>query len=136
MPMASSHLKIVGLSSFIANNIPVHSPLGPSLVGIGNIRFAFVMRWKSEDSLGWRERAHPCTIGTFNAVRGTREKTLEVDGKHPRKGAFWCFGGLYLVSSDVAGCRSRHPFLAVRVRVRVRQRMGYTCSIGMRCRGW
>src|SRR5947209_20458035 len=53
------------------------------------------------------------TIGTFHERNTTLQKTLEVNGNHPRKRAFGRFGGLLLVrlprSSLIhlcCGCRS------------------------------
>jgi hypothetical protein len=54
------------------------------------------MRGEPEDSLVWGERARPCTIGTFNQLHATVEKTLEFDGNRPRKHAFGCFARLHL----------------------------------------
>lgn len=100
-----------------SDDFPDRFTHGPSLGGHGGIRFAFVVRREPEHSLARRERARPCTIGTFNQRNATVEKTLEFDGNHPRKRAFGCFDCLHLFSHCYYRFRrvllpvGRHSFL-------------------------
>ncbi len=92
-----------GKSALPANHFPDRFALDPSWFGIGSSRFAFVVRLEPQDPTMWFEGARRGTIGTFHERNTTLQKTLEVNGNHPRKRAFGGFGGLLLVSLLVTG---------------------------------
>src|SRR5258708_31621549 len=94
------------------------------------------MRLEPQDPTMWFEGARRGTVGAFHERNITVQKTVEVNGNpHPRKCAFGCLGGLYLISHGVAVCRTLHPCLTVRARVRVRRWIGCARSIGVMRRG-
>ena len=81
-----------------SNHFPGGFTPSPSWLGIGSMRFAFLVRPKPKHVLVQRERACSGTIGTFNQSYATVQKTLKFDGNHSRKRAFGCFACLRLFS--------------------------------------
>src|SRR5947207_2668508 len=89
-PLFFPQLSGWGPSSFPADNIPVCFPFssGPSLSGLGRVRFAFVVRLEAQNSAARRKRPCSPTVGTLHKRDTTLLKTLEVNGNHPEKRAF------------------------------------------------
>ena len=108
---------------------------GPSLLCIGSCCFAFVVRFKSEKTFVKFQRAHRRTIGAFNKVRATVQKTPGFDWDHPGKRAFGCPGRLHLISYGVAGSSSLHRCVTRHVLRRVRSAGGLTRRSSARNRG-
>ena len=80
----------------------------PSFLSIGCCCFASVVRFKAKNPFLKVQRAHRRTIRAFDQARPTIQKTPGFDWDDPRKRAFGCLRGLYLISYSVAGSSSLH----------------------------